>query len=89
MSLASCRNPTSTTDSADEPSFDEDSALAITTTWIDGSDAGSTLYDSGDTLRVEVTYDFRFLVFSNLLALFGGNLAEVFDLHAVTLMRLE
>lgn len=70
-------------------SFDENSALVITPTWIDGSDAGSTLYDSGDILRVEVTYDFRFLVFSNLLALFGGNLAEVFDLDAVTVMRLE
>jgi Flp pilus assembly protein TadG len=70
-------------------SFDNASALAITPTWIDGGDTGSTLHDSGDTLRVEVTYDFRFLVFSNLLALFGGNLDEVFDLHAVTVMRLE
>lgn len=70
-------------------SFDKDSTLNVTSTWTDGNDANTTRYDSGDSLQVNVTYNFRFLVFSNLLSLFGGDLAEAFNLHAVTVMRLE
>jgi len=59
--------------------------------------AGSTLNTvisrtgnaSGDTLTVIVEYPFRFLVFSNLLGLFGGGIADVLNLSAVTVMRLE
>jgi Flp pilus assembly protein TadG len=43
---------------------------------------------SGDTLTVRVEYPFRFLVFSNLLGLLGGDIANP-ELKAVTVMRLE
>lgn len=45
--------------------------------------------DSGDSLTVTVNYPFRFLVFSNLLALLGGNMGDGLTLQAVTVMRLE
>lgn len=46
-------------------------------------------YNSGDSLTVTVNYPFRFLAFSNLLSLIGGNMSNVFNLQAVTVMRLE
>jgi hypothetical protein len=74
-------------------SFGDESTLQINPSserWVDGDDSGSSPYDSGDFLNVEVSYDFRFLVFSNLLTLVGGtNLDDVFNLRAVTRMRLE
>jgi hypothetical protein len=46
--------------------------------------------ESGDSITVEATYGFRFLVFSNLLALLGGdNQDGGIDLSAVSVMRLE
>lgn len=45
--------------------------------------------NSGDTLTVTVHYNFRFLVFSNLLTLFGGTYRDGVPLRAVTSMRLE
>jgi Flp pilus assembly protein TadG len=63
------------------------SASALT---IDISRAGSTSLDSaGDRLTVNVTYPFRFLVFSNILALIGGDIADTFTLEAETVMRME
>jgi hypothetical protein len=46
-------------------------------------------YDPGDNLTVTVRYPFRFLVFSNLIRLIGGDMGNVFNLQAVTVMRLE
>jgi Flp pilus assembly protein TadG len=46
-------------------------------------------YASGDNLTVTVRYPFRFLVFSNLIRLIGGDMGSVFNLQAVTVMRLE
>lgn len=44
---------------------------------------------TGDPLRVTVRYPFRFLAFSNVLALFGGSAADLVTLTAETVMRLE
>jgi hypothetical protein len=44
---------------------------------------------AGDSLTVTVTYPFQFLVFSNVLALIGGNVGNSIALSAVTVMRLE
>ena len=44
---------------------------------------------AGDTLTVTVNYQFRFLVFSNVLALVGGNMGSLINLSAITVMRLE
>jgi hypothetical protein len=43
----------------------------------------------GDSLTVTVNYRFRFLVFSNVLALLGDGVGKFLDLRAVTVMRLE
>lgn len=54
------------------------------------SRTGSTSLDAaGDQLTVNVTYPFRFLVFSNILALIGGDLGDTFTLEAETVMRME
>ena len=54
------------------------------------SRSGSASLDSaGDQLTVNVTYPFRFLVFSNILALIGGDLADDLTLEAETVMRME
>lgn len=45
--------------------------------------------NSGDILTVTVNYNFRFLVFSNLITLFGGSYRSGIPLRAVTVMRLE
>ena len=60
------------------PSF---SATPQTLTWEGGN--------SGDSLTVTVKYQFSFLFFSNLAKLFGGGLDDIFNLEAVTVMRLE
>jgi Flp pilus assembly protein TadG len=65
-------------------SFGAGSALNII---IDPVDVASR--DSGDSLSVTVRYPFRFLVFSNLLNLVGGNMGNVLNLEAVTVMRME
>jgi Flp pilus assembly protein TadG len=70
-------------------SFGNPASVVINKTWVDGNDAGTTTYETGDSLEVEVTYSFRFLVFSRLLSFFGGTLGNVFNLQAVTVMRLE
>ena len=44
---------------------------------------------SGDPLTVNVTYPFRFLVFSNVIALLGEGFEELVNLSAETVMRLE
>lgn len=44
---------------------------------------------AGDNLQVNVTYPFQFLVVSNLIALIGGDLQNLFNLNAETVMRLE
>lgn len=54
------------------------------------SRSGSASLDAaGDQLRVNVSYPFRFLVFSNILALIGGDLADDLTLEAETVMRME
>jgi Flp pilus assembly protein TadG len=45
--------------------------------------------ESGDPLRVAVSYQFRFLVFSNLVALVGGGTGNSVNLSAETVMRME
>jgi len=66
-------------------SFDSASAVNINI-----SRAGSPSLDSaGDQLTVNVTYPFRFLVFSNVLALLGGNINDSLNLQAETVMRME
>lgn len=45
--------------------------------------------ESGDPLRVAVSYPFRFLVFSNLVALIGGSSGDTVNLSAETVMRME
>lgn len=44
---------------------------------------------AGDSLTVFVEYPFRFLVFSNVLALIGGSGSNLVNLRAETVMRLE
>jgi Flp pilus assembly protein TadG len=43
----------------------------------------------GASLTVTVDYPYRFLVFSNLIALFGGDVESPLNLRAVSVMRLE
>ena len=43
----------------------------------------------GASLTVTVNYQYRFLVLSNLMALFGDDIASPLNLRAVTVMRLE
>jgi Flp pilus assembly protein TadG len=45
--------------------------------------------EEGANLTVTVNYPYRFLAFSNLIALFGGSAASPLNLNAVTVMRLE
>jgi Flp pilus assembly protein TadG len=45
--------------------------------------------EAGDSLTVTVDYPFHFLVFSNVIALIGGNIQNLLNLHAETVMRLE
>ena len=66
-------------------SFDSSSAVNIAI-----SRSGSPSLDSaGDQLTVNVTYPFRFLVFSNVLALLGGGINDNLNLQAETVMRME
>lgn len=66
-------------------SFDNASAVNVAI-----SRAGSPSLDSaGDQLTVNVTYPFRFLVFSNVLALLGGGINDNLNLQAETVMRME
>lgn len=44
---------------------------------------------AGDSLTVTANYDFRFLVFSNVMALIGGSIENLVNLDAVSVMRLE
>lgn len=45
--------------------------------------------NGGKSLRVTLTYPFRFLVFSNVLALLGGSVGNLVTLKAETVMRFE
>lgn len=65
-------------------SFDAASEPVIS---IDPPDVGART--SGDSLTVTVNYAFRFLAFSNLLSLIGGDMEDVFNLQAITVMRME
>ena len=44
---------------------------------------------AGCSLTVTATYDFRFLVLSNVIALIGGNIQDIINLNAISVMRLE
>ena len=44
---------------------------------------------SGDPLTVTISYPFRFLLFSNVLALVGGGFEDLVNLNSETVMRLE
>jgi Flp pilus assembly protein TadG len=56
---------------------------------------GQRVYGEGESARIDqiltinVNYPFRFLAFSNVLALLGGDVADLVNLSAVTVMRLE
>lgn len=92
-----------TPDDPDDDTYHPDDATIITTVqrycedYLISFGAGSTLNvaitrtgnSSGDNLEVNVTYPFRFLVFSNLIALAGGDLENLVNLNAETVMRLE
>jgi Flp pilus assembly protein TadG len=43
----------------------------------------------GSSLTVNVQYRFNFLVFSNVLALIGGNMGNLVTLNSETVMRME
>ena len=62
-------------------SFGSGSTLAVPIT--------RTGSQEGASLTVTVNYPYRFLVFSNLIALFGGDSTNPLNLRAVTVMRLE
>ena len=47
------------------------------------------LIKTGDTLSVLVPYNFKFLVFSNLIKLIGGSFQNGIPLEAETVMRVE
>lgn len=53
------------------------------------SDPDTNGYDSGDSLTVTVNYQFQFLIFSNLVSMFGSGFGDGITLEAVTVMRLE
>lgn len=42
-----------------------------------------------ECIRVTAQYPFRFLVFSNVIALIGGPFEDIVNLNAVTVMRME
>lgn len=63
-------------------SFDPGSTVSIPDPIRTGDEAGASL-------TVTVTYPFRFLVFSNLIALVGGDIGNTVTLSATTVMRLE
>ena len=66
-------------------SFDAGSTVGVAI-----SRAGSSSLDSaGDQLTVNVSYPFRFLVFSNVLALLGDGIGDTLNLQAETVMRME
>jgi Flp pilus assembly protein TadG len=62
-------------------SFGSGSTLVVTVSR-DGDDAG-------DLLTVNLTYPFRFLLFSNVIGLLGGNIGNTLNLEAETVMRME
>lgn len=43
----------------------------------------------GSSLTVNVQYRFNFLVFSNVIALIGGNMGDLVTLNSETVMRME
>ena len=68
-------------------SFGNNPNLLTTTTWVDND--GNGVLSPGDSFNVEVTYNFHFLVFSNLVGIFGGGFNDILNLKAITIMRLE
>jgi Flp pilus assembly protein TadG len=66
-------------------SFDPGATLSINIDPLAVADRST----AGVPLTVTVNYPFRFLVFSNLLGVLGGNIADVLTLEAVTIMRME
>ena len=50
---------------------------------------GGPCINYGDILTVNVTYDYRFLVFPNVLALIKGSFSNSSDLKATTVMKCE
>jgi Flp pilus assembly protein TadG len=69
-------------------SFGSSSVLEDTDIIIDPPGDRTNL-PAGTSLRVAVNYQFQFLVFSNVLALIGGNMGNLINLSAETVMRLE
>ena len=68
-------------------SFGNNPNLLTTTTWVDNN--GDGVLSPGDSFNVEVTYNYNFLVFSNLIGIFGGGFSDILNLKAITIMRLE
>jgi Flp pilus assembly protein TadG len=62
-------------------SFDSSSSLNVV--------ISRTGVEPGDSLTVRVAYPFQFLVFSNLIGLIGGDIGNLLNLQAETIMRLE
>ena len=60
-----------------------------TTMTITSELVGADVCGSGARLKVTVVYPFHYLIFSNLISLIGGNIAEQLDLTAITVMRME
>ena len=62
------------------------------TSWDTGWESYQKNYEdtvSGDKVVVELIYEFKFLTFSNLIALLGGSFKDGIPLNAKTTMRLE
>ena len=53
------------------------------------SEATRTGTTTGDKLTVKITYQFNFLAFSNVIALFGNNFSDILTLESQTVMLLE
>lgn len=62
-------------------SFDSSSEVTVSIT--------RTGTSAGDSLTVNLTYPFRFLVFSNLAELLGGGIQDLVNLNAISIMRME
>ena len=62
-------------------SFDSSSALTL--------NISREGFEAGNSLTVTVDFPFRFLVFSNVIALIGGSTGSLINLQAETIMRME
>ena len=69
-------------------SFGASSDLTDANILIDPAGNRSTL-PAGSSLKMSVNYPYRFLVFSNVIALIGSHFLNPVNLHAESIMRLE